>query len=1005
MGNPCGVLNASRQRHLESGQYLPQRGVSPKQLQSAAVKGHSGHKTEFEPAEEELHEDDAAAELVGPDNAPGDDGRDVSSLTPDGYKPTGGESQEDDWSDHQDADGTRNEWSDAAREAAKAAKEAHQSTILAHAESSVARENGDKDTHLAAAKLHDAARIAHTKAAKAAEKNRDTTAEMMHKGMASFHQSLINEHMTHNASSSGKKHRDDGRDVDDLEKEEYDPTSESQEDDFEDDQDTDGTRNTLAVFNEWSDQAREAALLARKASLRATTSKFGTQSLAWPSHAQEADDLSKRALAATKNDHKAAIALHHQAAEAHQKASEETKGSLAELEHATAARMHQRAAFAHEGAWRVKSRAAKAVQNGFASEDQRKFMWSQNPDIAESWAHGQHTSDKDHKMPEVSGPDVKGPLAAAERKKAKRKMVDNDESDDSLQGGLTPDKDELDTQAQLRKKTKKGLIDNDTYNTWTDAAREAAIASRRAEGMSRSASTPGDHQVASNLHAAAIDAHHEAARQAMKEGKYDVARQHRAMARSHNEASDAHDQGNAEPGKNVSTGATRILKEYKKSGTHNTWTDAAREAAAEAKHATAKANIAEKFSNHKVTAQAHYDAANAHKLAAHHGVEGAEAAAKTHEAKGDKFYKMSRTTQNVWTDEAREAAKAAREASSHAAGKTNATTGGRGIVANPAEHSNLQGAHDTSARAHESMAFAHYTAAQSAKKEGKVDEAKDHMSAAKAHDQARQAHEAAHKAGAWSNTRNTDHTQDVLTTFLLENSMNKIQRKIILSGLTANCSCDKDKAALNSLSDEAIQNLFLSAGVANAEKCPECGGPMEDGVCQKCGYKEGETENDGASGKAEGSNADVTGSGKFAQAGGKGTKDEYNKGTTNRQSITEWEATAPPEVVAQWKFAQQINLNAKEQKVKQITANISNKDVKDKKTRDLMKKEHHELDEILALMATTNRRIPTPPPIYVGQSAPVINRDTEDSDTDDVLPLPSMNSFRDEDEQPAKKAN
>lgn len=33
-------------------------------------------------------------------------------------------------------------------------------------------------------------------------------------------------------------------------------------------------------------------------------------------------------------------------------------------------------------------------------------MWSQHPDIAKDWAHGEHSSDKDHKMPEETGPGV-----------------------------------------------------------------------------------------------------------------------------------------------------------------------------------------------------------------------------------------------------------------------------------------------------------------------------------------------------------------------------------------------------------------------------------------------------------------------------------------------------------------------------------------------------------------------------------------------------------------------
>ena len=39
-------------------------------------------------------------------------------------------------------------------------------------------------------------------------------------------------------------------------------------------------------------------------------------------------------------------------------------------------------------------------RNAFASEEQRKWAWANDPDLAHSWAHDEHTADKDHKMPE-----------------------------------------------------------------------------------------------------------------------------------------------------------------------------------------------------------------------------------------------------------------------------------------------------------------------------------------------------------------------------------------------------------------------------------------------------------------------------------------------------------------------------------------------------------------------------------------------------------------------------
>jgi len=35
----------------------------------------------------------------------------------------------------------------------------------------------------------------------------------------------------------------------------------------------------------------------------------------------------------------------------------------------------------------------------FKSEAQRRYMFSQHPDIAHKWAHGKHSAKKNHRMP------------------------------------------------------------------------------------------------------------------------------------------------------------------------------------------------------------------------------------------------------------------------------------------------------------------------------------------------------------------------------------------------------------------------------------------------------------------------------------------------------------------------------------------------------------------------------------------------------------------------------
>lgn len=66
----------------------------------------------------------------------------------------------------------------------------------------------------------------------------------------------------------------------------------------------------------------------------------------------------------------------------------------------------------------------------FESEKQRRYMWSEHPEIAKKWAHGQHSSEgPDHKMPAGPGKSVKGP-DAAEARKAKKKPVGNEDDDE-----------------------------------------------------------------------------------------------------------------------------------------------------------------------------------------------------------------------------------------------------------------------------------------------------------------------------------------------------------------------------------------------------------------------------------------------------------------------------------------------------------------------------------------------------------------------------------------------
>lgn len=79
----CGTMNATanQPRHGDSGQYLRHGSGSGRGPVHKSATG--GYKDSFEDASEELHEDDAAAELVGPESdVEGDTGTDVVEVVP-----------------------------------------------------------------------------------------------------------------------------------------------------------------------------------------------------------------------------------------------------------------------------------------------------------------------------------------------------------------------------------------------------------------------------------------------------------------------------------------------------------------------------------------------------------------------------------------------------------------------------------------------------------------------------------------------------------------------------------------------------------------------------------------------------------------------------------------------------------------------------------------------------------------------------------------------------------
>jgi len=379
-----------------------------------------------------------------------------------------------------------------------------------------------------------------------------------------------------------------------------------------------------------------------------------------------------------------------------------------------------------------------------------------------------------------------------------------------------------------------------------------------------------------------------------------------------------------------------------------------------------------------------------------------------------------RLTANTWSDEAREAAAAARKASAVASkgdivGKLRSQTAEESThQANEAsrtahtahDHQVAAALHGQAMRGHSYGEREHGQEASTGKdrlamKISKSDRAASkeassyHGKAAEAHKNLRDYHD--RQAAAM--TGNSTHNQ--------RKRIRTMNREQMLEQLTANCSCENDKVALNSLSDETLQLVLLNA-------------------------------------KAEGSNADVTGKTGAMQAGGKGTKDEYqqnrtdeeegdddedeedeeevehdkggrkrtrNGGTTaNQLTMNQWLAMAPPEAREAHQASMEI-VNAERQKlITRLVANTRSEKEKQDALKWLNLKKLPELRQMVSILplpvVNQNRYGGLPSQQqnaanYIGQGGgppPVTNKDSGD---DDVLDILTMNQFIKEEE--AKK--
>lgn len=231
-------------------------------------------------------------------------------------------------------------------------------------------------------------------------------------------------------------------------------------------------------------------------------------------------------------------------------------------------------------------------------------------------------------------------------------------------------------------------------------------------------------------------------------------------------------------------------------------------------------------------------------------------------------------------------------------------------------------------------------------------------------------------------------------------SMTKEQRDAAIATLTANCSCDKDKAAFNSLSDDAIQMLTKNA-------------------------------------KAVGSNADVKDDPATAAAMKRkqGIEDEHNDPgnpkkpatqTNDNQvrrnqaapSMDEWMASAPPEVQAVVNAAMKNLSTEKTQIIERLVANLGNDAAKEAARKAYAKMSNDELKVIAGTQTVPAMNLGAYAQLlggganYMGAGAPLVgsNQRVDNSADEDILPLPTMNMDDDgdedddeEDDKPKKK--
>lgn len=337
-------------------------------------------------------------------------------------------------------------------------------------------------------------------------------------------------------------------------------------------------------------------------------------------------------------------------------------------------------------------------------------------------------------------------------------------------------------------------------------------------------------------------------------------------------------------------------------------------------------------------------------------------------------------TGNVWSDAAREAAAAAKKSSGVAAAKSKTMgvrsggdvheAGKKGASAETGqEHSDAALQHKTAGAVHWLMAS--HSSSQGSKAR--------HLHAEKLHNDAADAHA---KAAGLKRTNNEEYQTDQGSQATHNQESLMANRQQRLAALTANCDCDKSKAALNTLSDEMLDMLVEnkakiksltvnSAGALTIVKnTPSAMGSGSDSV--QAGGEEGtySKEVDEIAGDAtEVGDKQVKGKkGPDAAAG------LASKGKPVGNAEPAWLKDAPREDQEAWRQMKSFSRNKRRSLIQRLVGNIKDDNQRKAVAGTFNKLSTPELEQIVANQVSREEparveNADDPEPVFLGNSS------------------------------------